>query len=135
MGRPFKVNRFSKEKKEWELREGKTLPVHASWEMFNRSFHDWFVKDVPESLSQNRKKIVGETLKLHLTSSVEAMKDHLRLHLWNYVHRIQDGIWDPRGNGSCSRGWMCSNRKSCSWVLPKGMRRCSWPPCTREAAS
>ncbi|WP_347318371.1 class I SAM-dependent methyltransferase [Rossellomorea sp. RS05] len=104
VGRPFEVTRVSKEKKEWELREGKALPVHASWEMFNRSFHEWFVKDVPDSLSHNRKKIVGEALKLHLTSSVEAMNDHLRLHLWNYVHRIQDGIWDPRGKRELFKG-------------------------------
>jgi hypothetical protein len=72
--------------------------------MFNRSFHKWFVKDIPAELKENRSSIVRNSLKLNGKKTAAALADHLRLHLWNYVHRIQDGVWDPRGKRALFNG-------------------------------
>ncbi|MCA0148503.1 MULTISPECIES: methyltransferase domain-containing protein [Rossellomorea] len=104
VGRPYEVTSFAKEKKDWEKEKGKSLPVHTSWEMFNRSFHEWFVKDVPAETKESRSRIVRNALKLNIKESTEALGDHFRLHLWNYVHRIQDGVWDPRGKRALFSG-------------------------------
>ncbi|MGM0863421.1 MAG: class I SAM-dependent methyltransferase [Bacillota bacterium] len=104
VGKPYEVTTFAKEKKEWESENGKVLPVHTSWEMFNRSFHEWFVKDVPAELNQSRKRFISNALKLNVKETAAALGEHLRLHLWNYVHRIQDGVWDPRGKRALFEG-------------------------------
>jgi ribosome biogenesis protein Tsr3 len=46
IGRPYEVKTVAKDKAEWERENGGTMPVKTSWEFFNRSFHEWFVKDV-----------------------------------------------------------------------------------------
>ncbi|MCA1059038.1 class I SAM-dependent methyltransferase [Rossellomorea aquimaris] len=104
VGKPYQVTTFAKEKTDWEKDNGTSLPVHTSWEMFNRSFHEWFVKDVPSELKGTRSRIVQNALNLNVRNSKKALGDYLRLHLWNYVHRIQDGVWDPRGKRALFSG-------------------------------
>lgn len=104
VGKPYEVTTFAKEKNEWESENGKVLPVHTSWEMFNRSFHEWFVKDVPTELNHSKKRFISNALKLNVKETTAALGEHLRLHLWNYVHRIQDGVWDPRGKRALFSG-------------------------------
>lgn len=81
VGKPYEVTTFANEKKEWESENGKALPVHTSWEMFNRSFHEWFVKDVPAELNQSRKRFISNALKLNVKETAAALGEHLRLHL------------------------------------------------------
>src|SRR4051812_23614268 len=38
IGKPYRVERWSKEKQRWEREHDQTLPVKTSWEIFNRSF-------------------------------------------------------------------------------------------------
>ena len=45
IGRPYRVQRWSAEKKRWEREHHQELPVKTSWEMFNRSFQQWFDRD------------------------------------------------------------------------------------------
>src|SRR5215212_9473300 len=42
IGRPYRVERWSSEKKRWEREHDQALPVKTSWEMFNRSFQHLF---------------------------------------------------------------------------------------------
>ncbi|WP_433742437.1 class I SAM-dependent methyltransferase [Falsibacillus pallidus] len=104
IGKPFQVTSFSKEKTEWEERNGKELPVHTSWELFNRSFHEWFVKDVPAEMSRSKKEFFAKLASLQIKDIKSALGNVLRIHLWNYAHRIEDGIWDPRGKRALFEG-------------------------------
>ena len=75
------------------------LPVHTSWTMFNQSFHEWFSKDVPTEIGQKKGAFLKSLTSFKPSEVKTALGDYVRIHLWNYVHRIQDGIWDPRGTG------------------------------------
>ncbi|WP_059105679.1 class I SAM-dependent methyltransferase [Shouchella shacheensis] len=104
VGRPYEVTSFAKEKKEWEQAHSQPLPAHTSWTMFNRSFHSWFVKDVPAEMSASKKALLKSFSSFKLSEVKAAIGEVTRIHLWNYVHRIQDGIWDPRGKRALFEG-------------------------------
>ncbi|MGN6675826.1 MAG: class I SAM-dependent methyltransferase, partial [Thermomicrobiales bacterium] len=38
IGRPYRVKRWSQEKRRWEREHDQELPVQTAWELFNRSF-------------------------------------------------------------------------------------------------
>ncbi|WP_137791084.1 class I SAM-dependent methyltransferase [Bacillus sp. E(2018)] len=104
IGKPYEVTSFSKEKTEWEKTHGEMLPVHTSWTMFNQSFHEWFSKDVPAEIGDKKSTFFKSLTSFKPSEVKTALGDYVRIHLWNYVHRIQDGIWDPRGKRALFEG-------------------------------
>ncbi|MBB6448512.1 hypothetical protein HNR44_000461 [Geomicrobium halophilum] len=104
VGNPYIVHSFAQEKKDWEKEHNEALPVYTSWTMFNRSFHSWFVKDVPAEMSAAKKEFIRSLGSFHPNKVKAALGNISRIHLWNYVHRIQDGIWDPRGKRALFEG-------------------------------
>ncbi|MBD7965025.1 class I SAM-dependent methyltransferase [Fictibacillus norfolkensis] len=104
IGKPYEVTSLSKEKTEWEQAHGEMLPVHTSWTMFNQSFHEWFSKDVPTEIGEKKGAFLKSLTSFKLSEVKTALGDYVRIHLWNYVHRIQDGIWDPRGKRALFEG-------------------------------
>jgi hypothetical protein len=104
VGKPHEVTSFAKEKKEWEKENNQSLPVHTSWEMFNKSFHNWFVKDVPSEMDSSKKEFIRGLKKFSAKETTSAIGEFIRIHLWNYVHRVEDGIWDPRGKRALFEG-------------------------------
>ncbi|MEI5908480.1 class I SAM-dependent methyltransferase [Bacillus spongiae] len=104
IGRPFQVTSYAKEKTNWEKEKGQALPVHTSWEMFNRSFHEWFVKDVPTEMNVAKKQFFSSLTSFKPKQISSALGDLARIHFWNYAHRVQDGIWDPRGKRALFEG-------------------------------
>ncbi|MGD6960872.1 methyltransferase domain-containing protein [Fictibacillus phosphorivorans] len=104
IGKPYEVTSFSKEKTEWEQTHGGMLPVHTSWTMFNQSFHEWFSKDVPAEIGDKKSTFFKSLTSFKPSEVKTALGDYVRIHLWNYVHRIQDGIWDPRGKRALFEG-------------------------------
>jgi Methyltransferase domain len=104
IGKPYEVTSFSTEKTEWEQTHGEMLPVHTSWTMFNQSFHEWFSKDVPTEIGDKKNAFFKSLTSFKPSEVKTALGDYVRIHLWNYVHRIQDGIWDPRGKRALFEG-------------------------------
>lgn len=104
IGKPYEVTSFSKEKTAWEQTHGEMLPVHTSWTMFNQSFHEWFSKDVPTEIGEKKGAFLKSLTSFKPSEVKTALGDYVRIHLWNYVHRIQDGIWDPRGKRALFEG-------------------------------
>lgn len=104
IGKPFEVKKISKDRTEWEETHDETMSVRTSWQYFNRAFHEWFVKDVPSEMSSKRKEIFAHLGKFEWSDVKSALGETMRLALWNYVHRIQDGIWDPRGKRALFEG-------------------------------
>ncbi len=104
IGRPYRVERWSDEKKRWEREHDQELPVKASWEMFNRSFQRLFDSDALAA----RKAALGKALpalgRLNLHSAWEAMEETIQWTVWNKIHRVEDGIWDPRGKRALFEG-------------------------------
>lgn len=104
IGRPYRVERWSKEKRRWEKENGQDLPTKLAWEMFNRSFQRLFDQD-PLAARRERLASVGPALgRFDLGAALAAIDDVVQLSAWNYVHRIQDAIWDPRGKRALFEG-------------------------------
>ncbi|CAM3640955.1 hypothetical protein GCM10009865_26110 [Aeromicrobium ponti] len=80
------------------------MPAHTSWTMFNKSFHEWFIKDVPAEMEKSKKEFFHSLSRFKPLGAKQALGVALRIRLWNYVHRIQDGIWDPRGKRALFEG-------------------------------
>ncbi|TCZ77533.1 class I SAM-dependent methyltransferase [Paenibacillus albiflavus] len=104
VGRPYRVENMAEKRVQWENEHGRNMPVHKAWEMFNRSFHEWFVKDVPSEKKQARQDMFNHLAKFDMKEVRIALKSVIMLNLWNYAHRVKDGIWDPRGKRALFQG-------------------------------
>lgn len=102
-GKPYEVRTVAKPKREWEREHGE-MSVKTSWQFFNRSFHEWFVKDVPGELTESKKRLKRHLSRFQLKDVQEALGETIRLSFWNYAHRVEDGIWDPRGKRALFEG-------------------------------
>ncbi|MCL6445249.1 MAG: methyltransferase domain-containing protein [Alicyclobacillus sp.] len=101
VGKPYRVENWSEGKRRWEEQNGDHLPVRTSWSMFNRSFHAWFVKDVPTEqrtlIRRLPRTLVNALGRLEWGPAASLLSELLQLGIWNYTHRVEDAIWDPRG--------------------------------------
>ncbi|MDQ0340014.1 hypothetical protein J2S00_002809 [Caldalkalibacillus uzonensis] len=104
VGKPYQVNMMSRDRKAWEKEHQQEMPLKTSWAYFNRHFHQWFVKDVPEELQKTRQEVKTYLSRFKVKQVVQALGDVMRLSLWNYVHRVEDAIWDPRGKRALFEG-------------------------------
>ncbi|WP_241655975.1 class I SAM-dependent methyltransferase [Halobacillus litoralis] len=104
VGKPYEVTTYSKERKDWEEHNERTMDPHTSWTYFNKAFHEWFIKDVPEEKNKAKKHFVKSLRSFRPREIKHALSGIAQLQLWNYVHRIQDGIWDPRGKRALFEG-------------------------------
>ncbi|MBA3824797.1 MAG: methyltransferase domain-containing protein [Ktedonobacterales bacterium] len=104
IGRPYRVERWSKEKQRWEKEHDQELPIKTSWEMFNRSFQHLFDEDA----LANRRAALGDLGKglshFNLHEAQEALQEIAQATFWNRAHRVQDAIWDPRGKRALFEG-------------------------------
>ncbi|MDQ0189145.1 class I SAM-dependent methyltransferase [Alicyclobacillus cycloheptanicus] len=104
VGKPFRVVNYAEGKRRWEERNGDTLPVHTSWEMFNRSFHELFMKNVPQERAEAKRKLLRNVSSLHWNQAAKVLGELEELTIWNMAHRTEDAIWDPRGKRALFRG-------------------------------
>lgn len=111
IGRPYEVKNYATDRKEWEKKHGQPMPVKTSWEYFNKSFHELFITDVPAELSKKKKALAKSFSKFKLNEVKTGIGDLIKLSLWNYVHRIEDGVWDPRGKRALFQGLDVKNPK------------------------
>jgi SAM-dependent methyltransferase len=104
IGRPYRVARWSAEKRRWEREHGQELPVKTSWELFNRSFQRWFDTDAHAARAAALGQLAGASARFDLAAAQEAFGEIVRLSLWNRIHRVEDAIWDPRGKRALFEG-------------------------------
>ena len=104
IGRPYRVEHWSADKKRWEKEHGQELPVKTSWEMFNRSFQRWFDTDALARRRAMLGTLRAAGARLDFPAALETVEEIARLSVWNYVHRIEDAIWDPRGKRALFAG-------------------------------
>ncbi|MDR9857038.1 class I SAM-dependent methyltransferase [Paenibacillus sp. VCA1] len=104
VGKPYEVKTVAQDRKAWEQEHGSAMDAHTAWTYFNRSFHQWFVKDVPAEIDRSKQNFFQGLKAFRMEEIREGLGEVVRIHLWNYVHRIQDGIWDPRGKRALFEG-------------------------------
>jgi hypothetical protein len=104
VGKPYEVTTYSKDRLAWEKEHHQTMDPKTSWQFFNQAFHEWFVKDVPKEMDDKKKAFFRSLKSFRLQEIQTALQDVIQIHLWNYVHRVEDGIWDPRGKRALFEG-------------------------------
>lgn len=104
VGRPFRVENYASGKRLWEEQNGDRMPVRTSWQMFNRSFHRLFMQNVPEERRRLRRQLWERAVQFQWAGVAELLEEYEQLALWNYTHRVQDAIWDPRGKRGLFEG-------------------------------
>jgi hypothetical protein len=104
IGRPYRVERWSEEKRRWEREHDQALPVKTSWEMFNRSFQNLFDADTVAQRRAALGRVGAGARRLNLAAAWEALEETVQWALWNKVHRVEDAVWDPRGKRALFEG-------------------------------
>jgi hypothetical protein len=104
IGHPYRVERWSKEKKQWEREHHQELPVKTSWEMFNKSFQTLFDEAALATRAAALQEMGKDLRTFHLDDAWEALQTVIQATVWNKVHRIEDAIWDPRGKRALFEG-------------------------------
>ncbi|MEM8535921.1 MAG: methyltransferase domain-containing protein [Chloroflexota bacterium] len=104
IGRPYRVERWSRDKRQWEREHQQEMPVKTCWEQFNRSFQSMFDTDVVTA-RRNAVAEMGNALsKLALRKAWESLEESLQWTVWNRIHRVEDAVWDPRGKRALFEG-------------------------------
>lgn len=104
IGKPYRVERWSKEKQRWEREHHQDLPTKLAWEMFNRSFQSLFDADALQKRQESLSEIGAALKGFKLADALHAVEETMHWTMWNYIHRVQDGIWDPRGKRALFEG-------------------------------
>lgn len=104
VGRPYRVENWALGKRQWEAAHDESLPVPQAWRMFNESFQSLFdTAPVRARLAALRR--AGRSLsRLEILAAYAAAKEIVQWSVWNYAHRVDDTIWDPRAKRSLFAG-------------------------------
>jgi SAM-dependent methyltransferase len=97
VGRPYRVEKWSREKREYEERHGAPMPIVDGWKKFNANFQKYFDTNVPEAAAGARAELRKALSSFDIHGAQEAVEEMFHLLIWNRIHRIEDAIWDPRG--------------------------------------
>jgi SAM-dependent methyltransferase len=104
IGRPYRVERWSNERKQWEKEHEQELPTKVAWEMFNRSFQSLFDTAPTDARSEALQKIMKNASRLKIRAALEAAEETIQWSVWNKIHRVADAAWDPRGKRALFEG-------------------------------
>lgn len=104
LGRPYQVTNYSRHRLDWEEEHHEEMAVQTQWTFFNRYFHELFITDMPERRAELRREFLQKVSALKIAGAGTALKEMLQLALWNKAHRVEDGVWDPRGKRALFEG-------------------------------
>lgn len=104
IGKPYRVERWSEEKKQWEREHDQALPVKTSWEMFNRSFQNMFDTEALAARKKAAARLGASALRFNLRQAWDAIEEIAQWTAWNQIQRVQDAVWDPRGKRALFEG-------------------------------
>ena len=104
IGRPYRVEKWASEKKDYERTHGEPLPVVDGWKKFNANFHKYFTTDVPDAAASARTELKVALSAFDVHGAQEAVEEMFHLLIWNRIHRVEDAIWDPRGKRALFEG-------------------------------
>jgi hypothetical protein len=104
VGRPYRVEKWASEKRQYEKAHGEPLPILDGWKKFNANFHQYFTTDVPAAAADARAELRAAIATLDVHGAQEAVEEMFHLLIWNRIHRVEDAIWDPRGKRALFSG-------------------------------
>jgi hypothetical protein len=104
VGSPYRTEKWSQARRDYERTHETSLPIIEGWRLFNTAFHQFFLTDVPEA-QQQAKAQFGEALgRMDLHEAKDALADLAHLAIWNKLMRVEDAVWDPRGKRALFQG-------------------------------
>lgn len=104
LGRPYRVENYSRHRKAWETEHAQPMPVEVQWEHFNQHFHSLFVKEPDADGALLRQRFADHLKSLDVGGAMEVLEELVQLKVWNHVHRVEDAVWDPRGKRTLFEG-------------------------------
>lgn len=104
IGRPYRVENFSREKLRWEAEHGENLPVPQAWRMFNESFQSLFDADPVRARLAALRRAGTALSHVEVRAALAAAREVVQWTVWNRAHRVEDTIWDPRAKRSLFAG-------------------------------
>jgi hypothetical protein len=104
LGRPYRVERWSKEKRAWEREHGEEMPVKECWMHFNRSFQKYFDADPIAARRESIGKLGRAAARFDARAVLEAVEETVQWSAWQHIHKAEDAIWDPRGKRALFEG-------------------------------
>jgi len=104
VGRPHRVEKWSREKRQYEKTHDEPLPVLEGWRKFNANFHRFFATDVPAARADARGDLARALASFDGHGASEAIEEMFHLLVWNRVHRVEDAVFDPRGKRALFSG-------------------------------
>ena len=104
VGKPYKTEKWSRARRDYESLHKAPLPILEGWRLFNTAFHQFFLTDVPEAQRQARAQLTHAMTHFDAHEAQHAMVDLVRLASWNNVMRVEDAVWDPRGKRALFAG-------------------------------
>ncbi len=109
VGRPYRVEKWSREKRDYERTHGEPLPILDGWKKFNANFHKYFTTNVPDAAANARTDLRNALAGFDAHGAKEAIEEMLHLLIWNKIHRVEDAVWDPRGKRALFEGLNVKN--------------------------
>ncbi|AOS60889.1 class I SAM-dependent methyltransferase [Actinoalloteichus hymeniacidonis] len=103
-GRPFRVENWSRSRREWEAQHEESLPVPVAWQLFNRSFQSLFDADPVRARVAALRTAGMRISSLQVKAAYAAISEVARWTIWNQAHRVGDTVWDPRAKRSLFEG-------------------------------
>ncbi len=104
VGAPYRAEKWSQAKKDYERTQGKPLPIIEGWRLFNTAFHQFFLTEVPEAQQQAKAAFSDALGRMDFHEAKEALEDIAHLAIWNKIMRVEDAVWDPRGKRALFAG-------------------------------
>jgi hypothetical protein len=100
IGRPYRVENWSRDKRAWEAEHGESLPVPQAWRMFNESFQSLFDTDPVRARLKALRRAGIALSHVEAQAAFAAAREVVQWTVWNRAQRIEDTIWDPRAKRS-----------------------------------
>lgn len=104
VGTPYRTEKWSRARRDYEATHDAPLPIIDGWRLFNTSFHRFFLTDVPAAQQQAKAAFGSALARMDLHEAQEALADLAQLAIWNKIMRVEDAVWDPRGKRALFQG-------------------------------
>ncbi len=96
-GKPYRIQSVAAERVLWEKKKGRKMPELMQWKRYNTNLHELLNSQPASRRMEVRKSLLANLKKFRLDQADEAVQNAIKLKIWNYLHRKEDALWDPRG--------------------------------------
>lgn len=97
VGLPYSIRTYSTHRSAWEERHGRKMPDLLQWKTYNKNLHELYHTSLVNRKMEVRKKLLSNLKHFKVEQADASLQSAIRLRIWDYLHRKEDAMWDPRG--------------------------------------